>query len=416
MVVKCPDGLFRCVIFGLGPYIADYPEQVWLAGLCQIGVQNSGTGHRRTHQKTDLLIKGFDAVALWDSFGIYKDIVPFTHGFPHADIHELLLPDLLHQVIKGVFKDHLLHGISAVPPFPGLRQFPDGRDFTQWTGNDLRALMKVYLGAIAGYLPSVMFHDLRDIFITTGVRTSISLPRQHALVHYYLSIQLFGSPNGLLFLHHQSKHIQAVKEPWHRSSCYYAIFQMLRVLLRLQKILALRHLFASHGMMKGTMALYMAGTTVEVTQEDATPLASENAADEEEAPVEGVSDKETLSIVTLLVTTESGYPQNVLDLVEFIQQPDLILTLQRFIYLIDHPGSAIPSSKSSDLPQFQGRIHVHHSALATFFLPSDLCGMGGMRQERIRSMPSWFGLHPRCDTIFVVLDDSLPGMEGMVVT
>jgi hypothetical protein len=30
-VVRCPDGHFRRAIFSLGPYIADYPEQVWLA-------------------------------------------------------------------------------------------------------------------------------------------------------------------------------------------------------------------------------------------------------------------------------------------------------------------------------------------------------------------------------------------------
>jgi hypothetical protein len=33
--------------------------------------------------------------------------------------------------------------ISAVPPFPGLRRFADGRDFKQWTGDDSKALMKV---------------------------------------------------------------------------------------------------------------------------------------------------------------------------------------------------------------------------------------------------------------------------------
>jgi hypothetical protein len=33
--------------------------------------------------------------------------------------------------------------ISAVPPFPGLRRFPDGRDYNQWTGDDSKALMKV---------------------------------------------------------------------------------------------------------------------------------------------------------------------------------------------------------------------------------------------------------------------------------
>ena len=34
-VMKCPDGHYRRVIFGLGPYIADYPEQALLA--CIVG-------------------------------------------------------------------------------------------------------------------------------------------------------------------------------------------------------------------------------------------------------------------------------------------------------------------------------------------------------------------------------------------
>ncbi|KAF8229283.1 hypothetical protein L208DRAFT_1287368, partial [Tricholoma matsutake] len=146
---------------------------------------------------------------------------PFTHEFPWADIHELLCPNLLHQVIKGTFKDHLItwvneylieeHGeahdrrISAVPPFPGLPCFPDGCDFVQWTGDDSKALMKVYLCTIVGHVPADMvkcistfldfcyiarcnaisaedldglkdalaqFHNYRDIFIQTGVHIS----------------------------------------------------------------------------------------------------------------------------------------------------------------------------------------------------------------------------------------------------
>ena len=34
-VIKCPDGHFRHAVYGLGPYIADYPEQVWLAAIVQ---------------------------------------------------------------------------------------------------------------------------------------------------------------------------------------------------------------------------------------------------------------------------------------------------------------------------------------------------------------------------------------------
>jgi hypothetical protein len=37
---------------------------------------------------------------------------PFTMRFPRADIHELLTPDLLHQVIKGTYKDHLVQWVE----------------------------------------------------------------------------------------------------------------------------------------------------------------------------------------------------------------------------------------------------------------------------------------------------------------
>jgi hypothetical protein len=67
----------------------------------------------------------FDRKELWDDFDINPDIVvrtsvppcasivncdpqPFTHDFPNADIHKLLSCDLLHRVIKGTFKDHLV--------------------------------------------------------------------------------------------------------------------------------------------------------------------------------------------------------------------------------------------------------------------------------------------------------------------
>lgn len=96
-------------------------------------------------------------------------IQPFTSFFPRANIHHLISPDLLHQVIKGTFKDHLVEWvndyitltygttrakailadidrrIAAVPPFPGLRRFKEGRNFKQWTGDDSKALMKVGL-------------------------------------------------------------------------------------------------------------------------------------------------------------------------------------------------------------------------------------------------------------------------------
>jgi hypothetical protein len=82
-------------------------------------------------------------------------------------MHELLSSDLLHQIIKGTFKDHIVdwivawiekhyepsraqailadidRRIASAPSFPGLRRFPQGRGFKQWTGDDSKALMKV---------------------------------------------------------------------------------------------------------------------------------------------------------------------------------------------------------------------------------------------------------------------------------
>ena len=37
---------------------------------------------------------------------------PFTNGFLRASIYLLLAPDILHQLIKGTFKDHLVEWVT----------------------------------------------------------------------------------------------------------------------------------------------------------------------------------------------------------------------------------------------------------------------------------------------------------------
>ncbi|RXW12963.1 hypothetical protein EST38_g12891, partial [Candolleomyces aberdarensis] len=213
-----------------------------------------GPSGRQTRKLTEELHRSPDETAtqLWDSYGIDSDILPFTHDFPRADIHEMLTPDLLHQVIKGSFKDHLVtwvgeylaleHGekradeilddidrrIAAAPFFPGLWRFPHGRRFKQWTGDDSKALMKVYLLAIQGHVPDEMVQTISafldfcylvrqaditedtlktmdnalqhfylhwEVFRETGVRpTGFLLPCQHALSHYRNLIEEYGAP------------------------------------------------------------------------------------------------------------------------------------------------------------------------------------------------------------------------------
>ncbi|KAF8889756.1 hypothetical protein CPB84DRAFT_1816420 [Gymnopilus junonius] len=484
----CQQLYHKCL--DLGPYIADYPEQVWLATIvsnwcpkCDAKPDNldDPSSHRRSHEKTDYLIKNFDPGILWDEFGIRSDIVsPALHALvPSADIHELLSPDLLHQLIKGTFKDHLVdwvgeylthqHGqaaaleiiddidrrVSAVPPYPGLRCFPDGRDFTQWTGDDSKALMKVYLAAIAGYLPSAIvqsiaifmdacyiarrkaisapalqhlkecietFHQVRTVFIALGIHASILLPRQHALFHYWPSIQLFSSPNGLCSSITESKHIKVVKEPWRRSNRYKALGQMLQTLMRLSKLAALRQFFVSKGMLAGTTSSYMARTLLGKEGDEVLngPLDTEMNNEEEEVddiePASGNPPADgSLSDVKLATTTpaEHHYPRELYSLAEYIGQPDFTLAFCQFLFECKNPNSDIPN-KIEDCPSFRGKIYVHHSAVATFYAPSDLCGTGGMHREHIRSTPSFHG-HARRDTTFVVLDEEKPGIEGMAI-
>jgi hypothetical protein len=75
----------------------------------------------------DGLVQNLDSRTLWIEFGIDDGIIvchfcvtpichlfliahsqPFTSDFPCGNIYKMISPDLLHQLIKGTFKDHLV--------------------------------------------------------------------------------------------------------------------------------------------------------------------------------------------------------------------------------------------------------------------------------------------------------------------
>ena len=58
---------------------------------------------------------------------------------------------------------------------------------------------------------------------------------------------------------------------------------------------------------------------------------------------------------------------------------------------------------------------MHNSARATFFAPSDMSGLGGMRHEHIRSVKSWRGGAARYDCVFLEGDSSEAGFSGLLV-
>lgn len=81
-VIRYGDGHYRRTIFGLGPYIADYPEQVLIAcvvsGWCPKCTAKpkklDGERGRRTHALTEAAKDAFDENTLWFDYGIVPDI------------------------------------------------------------------------------------------------------------------------------------------------------------------------------------------------------------------------------------------------------------------------------------------------------------------------------------------------------
>ncbi|KAI1783345.1 hypothetical protein LXA43DRAFT_903762 [Ganoderma leucocontextum] len=448
-VMRCPDGHLRRAVFELGPFIADYPEQVCLAGIvygwcpkCQAYPDElEDAGPSRFRQHTEALVDTLSPRELWDVFGVVGDSTqPFTSYFPRADIHELLTPDLLHQLIKGTFKDHLVDWIieyikvsaandkeatriieeidcrvAAAPSFPGLRRFPHGRNFSQWTGNDSKGLMKVYLASIAGLVPQKMsqclavfldfgyaarrpehdthtlqamgealeyFHGLRTVFVETGLRPNgFGLPRQHSLVHYIRSIQQFGSPNGLCSSITESKHIQAVKETWRCSNRNEPTGQMVCTLTRLSKLSAAAIEFGRRGMLQNDVL-----TAVQLA------LADEDAEDPQAARE--------------LNFLEAQDAQD-------LQQPRLYEYVCRFVFRELYPDLPMPQDIDDDgMPEVSSRLKLgtHSCASAVFYAPTELSGPGGMHREIIRATPLWFQKFPRYDTVLVIVNTDLQGM------
>jgi len=130
------DDYYWRVIYALAAYIANYEEQVLLSCILRNWCAKC-IAHRenldeealhRCREHSDVLIEEFEFRKLWEEYGIAGDLVvstyslafllvtnriqPFTNDFPRADIHRMLSPDILHQLIKGGFKDHLVDWVK----------------------------------------------------------------------------------------------------------------------------------------------------------------------------------------------------------------------------------------------------------------------------------------------------------------
>ncbi|KAF7975074.1 hypothetical protein HWV62_10459 [Athelia sp. TMB] len=208
------------------------------------------------------------------------------------------------------------------------------------------------------------FHLYRQVFIDVGVQEDFNLPRQHSLAHFFQLIRAFSTPNGICSSITESKHIKAVKKPWWRSNWYNATIQMLTTNSRLDKFAAMRANFVRRGMLDPSPVAH--SQVVNIAKDDDTIPGPRTMA--------SVQLAKTPSATNVDVETEH-------------------------------------SSSSSSLLFFKESITTYPSAQALFYAPSDICGTGGMRRERIRAVSSWYGGAARYDTVFVETD---PDSEGML--
>jgi len=300
--MTCADALIRRIFPILAAYIADHPEQCLVAccqenycPICTVHWKHRGDNvfsPPRTQAATaDILRRHADGEdpPEFAQQGLRPVFSPFWVGLPHADIFTCITPDILHQLYKGVFKDHLVEWCEkimgadvmdkrfmAIVDFPGLRHFRKGiTGVKQWTGNEHKQMQRVFIPILAGAVgPEVLaaaralidficyaryqshtsetlhrmqqalddFHSVKDTFIEHGIRDHFNIPKLHSMFHYVASIKRLGSPDGYNTESPERLHIDLAKQAYRATNRRDYTIQM-TVWLRRHEAMALKRAY-----------------------------------------------------------------------------------------------------------------------------------------------------------------------------
>lgn len=102
---------------------------------------------------------------------------------------------------------------------------------------------------------------------------------------------------------------------------------------------------------------------------------------------------------------------------EQVSQPDLVNLIQHFPSDQCHSDSDSDTTPSSlDTPDFYETICVPTSTVATFYMASDILGIGGMHYKCIHTMDTWKNGPGHYDCVFVSMDSAAEGMHGFDIT
>ena len=123
----CADGFTWLIFPILTAYVADYPEQCLVAccmenrcPICCVASNQWGellqSCHRDPITTLECLKKhhhGWDPPEFIND-GMRAIYSPFWHDLPHCNIFSCITLDLLHQLHKGVFKDHFVKWCTTI--------------------------------------------------------------------------------------------------------------------------------------------------------------------------------------------------------------------------------------------------------------------------------------------------------------
>ncbi|KAH9949208.1 hypothetical protein B0H21DRAFT_688850 [Amylocystis lapponica] len=292
VMMNCADGRVRHVFPLLAAYIADYPEQCLICcnkenrcPTCTVDPNGRGELLNSCYRdpRATLATLQEPTTERFILEGLRHVPEPFWADLPLANIFNCIVPDLLHQLHKGVFMNHLVKWTSEghaeeldarfmrVPPYTNLRIFKKGiSTISQWTGNEYRQMEKVFVGLIAGlhddprvitaaraivdfiylsHYPSHStstleqmqaalnsFHTNKQVFVDLGIRAHFNIPKLHWMQHYIASIIDFGSCDGLSTEISERLHIDFAKLAYRASNRKAYIKQMVVWLTRREKV------------------------------------------------------------------------------------------------------------------------------------------------------------------------------------
>ncbi|KAH9912446.1 uncharacterized protein B0H18DRAFT_1127164 [Fomitopsis serialis] len=290
----CADGYIHHVYPIMAAYVADYPKQCLICcckenrcPTCLVKPTDRGellNTLYRDPQETLAALRNPHADETFEEQGLREVPEPFWSDLPYTNVFGCITPDLLHQLHKGVFKDHFVkwstHGnvaqtdarMARVPPYHGLRVFKKGISTVQkWTGIEYRQMEKVFVAVIASmrylepriraaardlldfiylaHYPAhttstleemrsalVAFHAHKQVFVDLGIRQHFNIAKIHWLDHYIPSIVAVGSCDGFSTDIFERLHIDYAKQGYRVSNRREYLRQMVTWLTRREKV------------------------------------------------------------------------------------------------------------------------------------------------------------------------------------